>query len=317
MLTPHQLEQRKGKLTASRVPEIITRPYDAWLKITGRVEEQDAGDAAKLGQYLEDGVLRAAEDFGGFKIARRNQWRVAENKIMGATLDAITTKQEIVEAKTTAVFNKYADVKAWGEPGSDEVPERVLYQVTAQFICTPEAMRAHVAAMIGRGFNIYRVERDAELCGLVEETVLKFWRDHIVADVAPSIEDAPPSLDLIRRVDRIDGPVAKIPAVIGARYLGVKQRLTEAETECDEAKAALLAAMVTEGGFAEVGECDGLGKFTNRKCKDGVTLDAEALKAAHPDLFEKFQKVRPGYRSLRHVAPKAEKALTAGKDGAS
>ena len=295
-ITEARQKMRALKITASQVPEIIARPFDAWAKMTGRVEPTEAGDAAVLGTILEPAIINAAEHFGGFKVARSNIWRVAGNGEMGATLDAQTTDGDIVEAKTTALFNRWTPTDEWGEAGTDQVPERVMLQVVAQMICTPEAARAHVAAMIGRGFSLYTVMRDAELCGLVEERVLKFKRDHLDADTAPNITDGTTAYQILKRMDRSGKSVARLEDWHARQFLDARAVFETAEAEYDKARAMVLAGL----GESEDGECPSGARFTYHKCKDGFKFDEKAFAAEHPELHAKYQALKPGYRTLRY-----------------
>lgn len=308
MLTEKQQAWRATKITASRVPTIILRPYDAWLEMTGRVERPEPGDAAILGNLLEPAVLAAAEHFGGFKIARRNIMRAAPNGVMGATLDAMTDASDIVEAKTTAVFNSFTRTSDWGEPGTDEVPERVLLQVVAQQVCTPEAARTHVAAMIGRGFNMYVVARDADLCGMVEEKVLKFKRDHLDTDKPPAIDAGPISDDYIKAVSRTAGPVAQIPDGLLERFAAAKENRKTAEEVESVLSSQIMAALNIDGSYVEEGADSTGNRVTYKQTKSGHKFDEKSFAQSHPDLFAKFQVVRPGYRRMLVKTTKGESA---------
>lgn len=298
----HRQKLREGRVTASIVPAILgcdnyKSPLQAFLEITGRVENK-AGEAAELGTFFEDAVLRLFEHRSGKKIKRRNVRRVCPSLDLAATLDAeLEDEPAIVEAKTTGIAS-FGTFDGWGEDGTDQVPERVLIQTAAQFIAAPEKGVAYVPLVGGGiGFRSYVIPRNPELCGLVYDGVERFIVDFLEKDVAPPADHR--DIDMLKSRERREGVEAQIKAEMFQAYINAKDALKIAEEFEGTARATLLDAL----GDADIGVCD-LGKVTYFKTKDSTAFDAEAFKAAHPDLFASFQKPRPGYRRLLVKATK-------------
>lgn len=284
-LTPYQQKIREGRATASFVPMILARPYDAWLIATGQVEPEPAGEAAEYGQFLEPSVLQLAQHRGGFKIARRNQTRVAPNGLMAATLDGETTDDDVVEAKTMGIANRYIDTSVWGEPGTDQVPDHVAAQCIAQLVCAPKARMVWVPVlMVGRGFALYRVDRDQAICDALEDRVCRFWKDHVEGGKPPPLDAGPIDLDLLKRVPRNES-TTEIDAELALAWRAADAEAKAAEKKADELKARLIASL----GGATLGICSA-GDFSYRTENAGQRFDAERFRVEHPDLHAKYLK---------------------------
>ena len=115
-----------------------------------------------------------------------------------ASPDGFAGDDGVVEYKSTSVFSR----AAWGEPGTDEVPDAYSVQVQWQLEVTGRQW-AHLLVAFGRDFTdeatglpdfaveehaIYQMERDAELCAALVECGARFWREHIDTGMPPPVE---------------------------------------------------------------------------------------------------------------------------------
>ena len=316
MLTPHQLEQRKGKVTASLVPAICgldpyKGPVQAFLEITGRkLDEDEAPIAAEIGSLLEEPIIRLTEQKTGRKIRRRNIWRVLQDGPLagkvGATLDFdYDDETRYGEVKTSGLVHGFGDHSAWGEEGTDEVPERVLVQVATQMLVSPEKVECIVPALIGRnkGLAIYRVRRDADLVGVVGERIAKFFRDYIETDTMPPLEsgvDADYVIDVARSMGSKVGASVEIDPALAAEYAAAR----DMEKAGEEAKkiAGAKIRLVLDG--AEVGIADGW-SISHKRPKDSLVFDKAAFVADNPELFARYCSLRPSSPRLLVTAKKA------------
>lgn len=266
-LTPEHLERRKKYLTASDLPAIFgmssfKNAADVWLEKTLPTTPDDSSEAAEFGNDCEDALCRFAARKLGKKIIR-NQWRVAENGIMAATLDAISDDgEDCVEAKSSGIYNPFADLSEWGEQGTDAVPMRVLVQCYGQFISCPSLKRVNVPALLaGRsGPQWYVLNRDEVLCADLEEAALKWWNDYVVPRKSPPIPPGP-SMETITRVIRTTGKEVVIPDELVKDWRekdAVAKAANDAATIARELVATELARQE-----AEVGICS-LGKVTHK-----------------------------------------------------
>lgn len=251
-ITKKQLERRRKHIGASDVPAILglsqyKTKYDIWAEKTGKVPIDDKSNpAAEAGNMFEDGVLKYAEAELGKLI--RNQFRSANNLPIACNCDAlIVDNGQPVEAKTGGLFGPLQEV--WGEPGTDEVPDRINIQGQTQMLCTDSDV-CHVAAFLGgRGFAMFILERSDKLIDIITDKCLVFWNDYVLKDIQP--EDTKPSLQIIKSLIRVPNKVISIPDDKVVKWLKAKADRLAAEKLEEQAKHDLLAEL----GDAEAGEC--------------------------------------------------------------
>ena len=179
-ITEAQRALRRKRLGSSDVAALFgmdpyKTAYDVWLDKTGQLEDDDgnAGEAAEAGNLFEGGVLTwAARQLGPLT---RNQYRSNPALHLGANIDAIVDQTRCpVEGKTGGLFGPLRD--AWGEPGTDDVPERVIIQCHVHLVCAGDTMTqgpkvCHVPTFLGgRGFGMFHVPTNDDLCAMIGET---------------------------------------------------------------------------------------------------------------------------------------------------
>lgn len=279
-ITPAQREARKQYIGASDVPTIFgynrfKSAYDLWLEKTGQLAgEEETSEAAEMGNLLEPAIASMAERRLGCKLVKPTGTYVAENGIMIANIDRQVEKaakgKPPVELKSTCI------PEGWGEPGSDQVPDAVLFQVQAQMLCS-ETEVAHVARLLSRfGFQleVYTVRRHETLIGLIEDGVSDFWVNHVLAGVPPP--DSVPSLDVISRRIRVSGKHTTVDAKLAAAFNALRTKRLQIEKEEESAKAALIAAL----GDAESADA---GAFSvHYSLVQNKTLNRELLEKQYP-----------------------------------
>lgn len=318
MLTAADLEKRKRFLTASDVPSIFGHnpyktAYDVYIEKTLPVEASAAGEAAEIGNDLEDAMLNwGARQVGIAPDSLiRQAWYVAPNGVVAATTDAVyggIVKPTVgFEAKTVGMLSVSDDFDMWGEEGTDNVPFKVLYQCVAQMIACPTLERVHVPVLLGygRGRRLYTIERDAEFCAAVETESLAWWDRHVVGGIAPDPDGPAPSMDTVKRVRRDALKCVDVDPALITRWLEAKERAKQADEARDDAFALLLAAM----GDAQAAACP-LGRFEFKTENAGVRIDADRLKREMPAVWDEF--ARATTRQMPRWKPaKAEKAAVA------
>lgn len=262
-ITAAQLEKRKERLGSSDMAAILgfdsfRNAHDVWLEKTDKLEpETKQSDAMRMGTLLEPAVLQYAEEELG-KLTR-NQFRSAKDLgfPLGANIDAIVISTgEPVEAKTSGLQSgvPYGE---WGDPLTDQVPDRVIVQAMVHLICLVEVKEVcHVPALLGgRGFTRYIVPRDQDVIDTIAEEGHKFWNNHVLADVPPT--NLTPSLAVVKRVRREPNKTVDVDASLVNQW----QLFAAAESEAKKGKEKCLAEILATIGDAEAAVCD-LGKFT-------------------------------------------------------
>lgn len=249
MLTTRQIEKRQHGLGASDLAclfglDPFRTAYDLWLLKSGQIEPDAETPAMRRGNYAERWILDYVQDELG-KL-RRNQHRRIAGSIISVNLDAVLVQDGIpVEAKSIGF--RSPDFGAWGEAGTDEVPDRVIIQVTAQMQAVG-AGEAVVAASVGGELpSLYRVPFNQGLATAIVEKAESFWCNHVLKRVAP--DWCAPSLDLVRKVRRVPEKVVEIAAAL----LDGKRAADEAFKAAKEAKEQADAALIGALGDAEAG----------------------------------------------------------------
>ena len=295
MITERQRQARDMGIGASECATILgldpwRTPYDLWLLKTGRHEEsgERGSEAREIGNLIEDTIAALAERRIGRRLVKPTATYKADNGIMFANLDRqvghAKRGSDNCELKSTGLTD------GWGEPGSDQIPDRVMIQVHAQMVCC-DARVSHVARLLGRfgfSFEMYRVEYNPRLADAIVARVLEFWDNHVEKDVPPA---AVPSIDVISHVRRVAGKVIDVGSDVVDAYAVARDARKAAEKNEETAKAQLLAAL----GDAEVGTAPGWS--VSFKTVETKRLDAGAIQKAHPDLCAEFIK-SSGYRRL-------------------
>jgi len=290
---------RRTALGASDAPALVgVDPYrsagDVWAEKTGRYVHQadDAGDAAKIGSALEPVLLDIVQARLGRLLARQVFYRHPELPL-AASVDGVALDGDpgvLVEAKTAGLLSASAPlVAAYGDEGSDEVPQSVTIQVAHQLAVldaqpdVPHVTDVFVPALLGgRGFHCYHLRRDDDLMAELVQWETEWWERHVVGDRCPP--DDPPSLPVLRAFRRrADAPAVPLDEATVAAWLAARDAKRQAEDAEDAARRNLVVLL----DDAEAGEC-ALGRVSYR-----AAHYAEHLVKAHDR------------RTLRFHAPRA------------
>lgn len=276
---------RNTGIGASDAPAVLglspwRTPLEVFLEKTGRAAPQAESLPMRIGKALEPVVLEAFSERTGLTVARRQEriycprfpWR-------WATVDAIAG-DALVEAKTSGEFAE------WGDEGTDQIPRHYIVQVQHALACTGLKL-AYVPVLIaGREFRVYEIARDESIIEVVTEWEREFWA-RIERNDPPPLTNANDvrirwpedngrivvanEEDLLR-VDglrKLKADRDALEANIEELELGLKERIAEASSLVDSYGRALI---------------------TWKASKAPMRLDTQALKAAHPELYQQFCK---------------------------
>ncbi len=282
MITKKQEQARAAGIGSSEIAAICgidpwRTAYDVWALKTGKVEGGEENEAMRLGTRLEPTILALAGEELGQKVVRPSSHFVGCKPYMRANIDGMveTAKRgsPIVEAKSTGVTD------GWGQPGTSEVPERVLLQVTWQMMCSSSdlAYIACLSAKYGLAFSLYRVEWDEHLAEELATKAERFWQC-VERDTPP---EGFPSIDVAKAMQRTDSEVAIAEGLFQAER-DAKAALAIAEERYESAKGKLIAAL----GDAKRGVS---GPYSiNMTQVRTERFDQRAFREAHPDLASQF-----------------------------
>lgn len=256
MLTPEQIAKRRFSIGSSDAPSVCgvnpwRSAYDVWLEKTGRIEPFAGDEATRAGDLLEPAIIQyAIETLKPVQVNRGIELVSSDYDFLTATLDAEFVFDAddhcIVEGKSAGICSPL-NFDAWGEPGSDEIPD--YYSVQAQhqlFVAGAMYQFAAVPALIPpRGFVMYYVPRDEELIAAIVQKEIEFW-DCVQRKTPPK---GAPSMDALKRMRRQPNKTVPIDETIIMAWLDAKAKAAEAKQTKDEIEAALLASL----GDAEAG----------------------------------------------------------------
>jgi putative phage-type endonuclease len=241
------LEARRSTVGASEAHDCVHRPLELWLRKTGRLEPEAPNEMMRAGLLLEPAIAAAYEAEAGVPLLGRQTFvRHPEHPLITATLDGVRPDGTPVELKAVG---RWASDR-FGEPGTDQVPDRYLYQCQHQMLVTG-AERVELYAFFGADlrFGRYEVRRSDRFLELLLGVEVEFLR-RLADDDAP-----PPSGDEHPRVIEalhpnpsgwcLLGPEARAAA---DRYLGISATIAALNKDRDRARAELLAAL---------GDCEG------------------------------------------------------------
>lgn len=304
-LTATQAEARRNWIGASDVPAIVgvspwKDAYSLWAEKTGKVPASEAGDAAKWGNILEPVILDCAATALGKRVVKSTAtFSHPDLDCVRANPDGFVEVcrrgEPLVEGKSTSIAD------GWGEPGTDQVPESVVVQVTMQMRCTGSAF-AHVARLYHSfghpDFSLYTVAFSKTLADALDDECGRFWDYHVAKDIPPDATAL--SLPSLGKIGRKAKVVQVDPAIVKA-FTDARAAAKAAEEAADDAKAKLIAAL----GDGDQAEIPGWRVKYLNVSQDRVDMDA--LRGAAPDLVAQHMK-SSSYRKLDVRAIKEKKS---------
>jgi predicted phage-related endonuclease len=198
MLTEQQRAQRLGKITSSLaagalgIDEHIT-PIKAWCEVLGETSGDVINEkAVERGNRLENLVKAYPCD-----VLDGLSWEDAPFRphpdvdCFGDSCDALYRRDGklayVGEAKTVSGVA----AKAYGEEGSDEVPNHTLIQAQWHLMHWPNVEVCLVPVLVGGfsfEFRLYKVRRNQELIDTLTEDLQRWHRDYVVTKRPPPAE---------------------------------------------------------------------------------------------------------------------------------
>ena len=171
-------------------------PFTLYARVVsaleGRAMPHEDSTPKRRGRVLERAVLDLYAEETGARLLPGPKLGHPRLAYVRASLDALADRDglRVVDAKTAGM----SEVRKWGEAGTDEVPEYIVLQmnwyagIAAAHGQTDED-DVDVAALVGGDLRVYHVPWDAELFGMLEQAVERFWVDHIEPRRPPPMTD--------------------------------------------------------------------------------------------------------------------------------
>lgn len=189
--------------------------------------------------------------------------------------DGIVADGTLLEAKVSY------DPAAWGEPGTDEVPQEYSLQVQHALAVTGLERAAVVVSIMGNIPVVYSVAADLALQNMIIEGERQFWQ--CVQDGTPP---APVTYEECVQRYRIAGaasPVEATPEILAA--FG-ELKITRAAKKADEEREAELKGIIARflgENEADTLTIDGRVAVTWKERKGSQRVDTQLLKASFPE----------------------------------
>lgn len=222
-----------------------------YLDKLGLLPEQETNIAMRMGIALEPLLSELySETTGKALIIPPQMQRHKDFPWIGCNPDRYCKD----EARNVQLKVSYANSDEWGDPGTDQVPEYYLIQISHEMAVTGLPI-TDLAVLFKHSntFAIYTIPRNEELIATIVEIETEFWQEHVLKQIPPDPDYKHPSTLRLMKVmypGITDGKILDTPAdqvdelrkTITA-YKAAGDRARDAKQEQDEAKAFLLSMM--------------------------------------------------------------------------
>jgi len=295
MITETQRTERRRFIGSSDIAALFTGPdgksldpfktaADVWATKVFDFDESTASPSMKTGIRWEPYIIGWAAEQLGVEVETdpdKMRFVCSLHPVFASNLDGyavINGEHVIIEAKKTRMAAE------WGEPGTDQIPYRVILQVHVQMLCTGWD-HAYVAAMIQGEECLYEVTRDERIIAAIIRRGEEFWNENVYPKVPPA-DCEPADLDILKRIRRIPETYADIDTELVTAWETAKANRLEAEKAETTAFAEVLMA---------VGDAEGVmlpdgREFTYFKQRGADKVDMKRLKTEWPDVYAAISK---------------------------
>lgn len=258
-------------------------PIALWQEKRGEVAEQEANERMVWGTRAEDMIADGyAQDYGA-RVQRVNAVLAHRNEpLFLANVDRLIIDpikgNGVLEVKNIGEYSG----KAWD---GDRVPDHYMMQLQWYLHVTGLTWGVFAALVGGQRLIVREVAYDGELMAIAAERALEFWR-MVLAGEMP--EPASGDGDALAAIyPRSNGEEIVLDPDISAlieQRMQCAESIKDLEEDLDGMDAKIKAAL----GENEVG----LGESyrVTWRSQTRTTIDTKALRAAHPDIAEKFMR---------------------------
>lgn len=258
-------------------------PLALYYEKTGELDDTEAGEAAAWGNRLEPVVADTfAEETGLYVVEHKVLFRHTTHHWMLGNVDRFVIEDDavaVLEVKTTGAHM----AEEWAD---DQVPVRHQLQVQ-HYLGVCGLSHAYVAALIGgQRMLTRRIERDDEAIAWLIELEAQFWQRVVDRRPPPADGHEATSEAIKARFADVDAEPVDLPAeteLLIRRYQAAKAEQKTVKERVDELGNHLKLLL----GEHQVGLIDGQPAVTWKQSSTS-SIDADALRAAHPDIAEQF-----------------------------
>jgi len=296
VLTEKQKKARKLGLGGSDCAAVLglspfTTPMQLYYEKLNNETDDKSSEAMYWGAILEDIIAKEYAKRTGYDVRRVNRAiHSKDNPFMFANLDRkLVGQNKILECKTTHTFN----ASAWGESGSDGIPEYYLTQLHHYMIVTG-FREADLAVLIGgNDFRIYTIKANEWLLKFIAAKEASFWHDNVLKQVPPM----PIGLSDINLLYARDNgqEIEATPQIEDLAKLLKKVKIAEGQAKEKKADIELTIKRYMQDATVLV-DMDETPLITWRSAKDSKRLNTAMLKEHYPDVYEACNITQHGSR---------------------
>ena len=261
--------------------------FSVWASKTGRVPPMEANTRMKWGKALERVIAEAYASETHQIVSWCDQtmshpsrpWQIATPDAFVLGDDGSLTPYRIggADCKNVALDQAWQ----WGEPGSDSVPQPIALQL--QWYCSTFDLPwwDACALMGGNDLRIFRINRDAEIEAILLTEVERFWRDNVLADVAPEPGPSQATVDALKAMypkntaELRVATEAEIELLAKLKEAVAKEK--ESERHADAIKNVVKLAIGEGDGLTFPGDRGKTEKVTWKKDADSWGTNWEAI----------------------------------------
>ncbi|MGF6978986.1 putative phage-type endonuclease [Paraburkholderia sp. JPY465] len=227
----------------------------------------DAAERMRFGQLIEDVIATAYAERYSVKLRRHN--KLAKHPrypwMIGSYDRTIDGQRVGFEAKNVDALTYRND--EWGEEFSEQVPREYWLQCTHYLAVSGYDAWVLAACIGGNALRTYRIERDEEMIGILEQSEAEFW-EHVRNEDPPPLDYRHKSaITLLKRLyPGTSGETISLPAEAEALHycrLDFEEQAELMEQGAKAAKARILHLM----GEASVGLLPNGGGYTRKIVK--------------------------------------------------
>lgn len=269
------------------------KPMNIYMNKVGMSAERGTTEVMEWGLRNQPAILAKFAERMKFDLEPERFIRHPTLEWFGGTPDAtIAGFKAGVDAKNIG-FNR----GEWGEDGTDQIPEYVAIQCH-HFMTLMDYERWYVAVLFGGcHFRVFQVERDTEISDMILEADAEFWRDHVLADVPPPVDDTFAWRKYIdRKFPRADNPAREATPEEAA--LMHSYRREKAKLKRRESRVAKLENQLRLAIGDSLGLYSDIGKVSNNVCKPSIGVDVKRLREEMPLVAAQYEKIGEPYRKF-------------------
>lgn len=258
----------------------FSTPVQTWLAKRGELTRED-DPILRRGRRLEPYVRDTyAEETG--RIVSPGAFIQGPEPWIGGNIDGATNDFRLFEAKTAHPRTR----KDWGDEGTDSIP--VYYTAQVQwYLMLTRLDYADLAAFMGiDDFRIFTIEADVALQASLLAKAREFWR-LVQIGVPPEVQEA----DDVKLLypQHFDGATVE---ATGDDFdaLNELKTLREDRKASEKREEELALTLYQRMGSAEALTFEGR-TLATWKTQSATRIDVKALRIAHPEIAEQFERV--------------------------